>query len=110
MNRLRLVTDYDAFIHCLSPLLKSYCLLSTDGWGFEVCLTSRLLVTDYDAFIHFRFSFLNLLANAFLFRNGCAVRAAGREGRGLLVLFQQVSVPANHFCGNARAIRFLSTK
>jgi hypothetical protein len=46
------------------------------GCGFEVWLTSRLLVTEYDAFIHFRFSFLNLLANAFLFRNGCAVHTA----------------------------------
>jgi hypothetical protein len=51
------------------------------GCGFEVCLTSLLLVTEYDALIHFRFSFLNFLANASLYRNGCAVRVARRGSK-----------------------------
>ena len=46
-----LVTDYDAFIHCLSPSLQFFIfklVVAVSKFG----LTSLVLVTEYDAFVH----------------------------------------------------------
>jgi hypothetical protein len=78
--------------------------------GFEVCLTSLVLVTEYDAFIHFRFSLLKSSCERFPLSQWLCRWRRTPNPQGLLVLFQQLNVRADHFLDKARAVTLLSTK